>query len=1168
MSDSKDLRLRILFTINSSPQYILARSHLPVPVVLIPASHHTPPSAESGTSTSSVACPSYGTVSLKKCLDTICQSSPELVQDTTRDYSVYVLDPLESNAAPAQVHISYSNLTTSSAPSQDGVGAQPRGVAVGLGLMSWALQAKEIDSIPVVGSVTKQATGLEALEVIFALRETVAMDKALLPVTVKSWSQPSRAPSAGSSSKNNSQLVPESMSHTSTAAAAKLSSSSSSASTSPSSVSSTMNTLATLASIHLRTKTKTKPKKIPKASTIPVTESDKLMSAPETYYIGPVKKKGRPKGSIEYRPPVTRENINAVASGSGIKCCDEEVIVVEDRHSDVGGLSSKTRHSETAPKQKPKKRRSQHNILTPPFSTAPLIRGHPDPDPPPPSVPSVDNPEPTLLDLLAIITATSPPSGSTQNATLLSVLNAIDAGGPSSSNSKPNPALIAAIKQLLSVCSTSNTDPSACPITPQQSTAQDDEVIVLDKENVNPTAFRRRAEREYQEAKLNGSSSAHPVDLDAPFKESQERVSYGRGLSNKLDENSPPKHATATSSSRASEGIRRKRTLSDFMEERDSGRSRGTSNDRERAERRDGHRHRQISSYENSSRHYAKVLHFNQQRPGPTGNSYYPTGIEPWTSPPRPSTSVNARMTESSADHGKRRDGMDSDNAPKVAASSPVRSSIAQAQGRRKYIVPEWARTSTATQPRLSEEAQRALDEAEEGKRKERAAGRRKAATISQEKGKQKAMNPVAIVTSTTQETNAHSTISRASAMIVPGPIAAQSDGPIISVSDSMPRFSPSKLSTPPSNSMPLPQTPVRERRSNRFTPGAESTSLFTPGLFTPVVNSGSVESRNAYSPLFSPFDSGVLTSPLGNRKKAKMSPIQSVVSGRGVVETNGWGFGKELVTTNTQEEEEGIDEDLVQELDSAFEDLECPPSSLPIASSDIDVDEAIARTSGDQSGSQDSDCDAQTKDHDTTVKLQWADLPPSSPPPPTSPLLIPETEGDFRTDDEDMEDLELPVATSDAGMEDFLEEGDILSPNDEASACSEEELMAFDRDLAALFSGSRNDDRKLSGSEMDIFEQFTNVNAQSSDGPDMNMDPSIDSLFQNGLQDIDFTEFWETFKPLVEDHAIGGIGSSGAQTEGLDFGLGNADTSMGTLELDHTKLAEDVRALFSGCLM
>jgi len=151
--------LRVLYTINSSPQYILARSHGPVSVAPIPF--------EEGSASGTFQTPTrYASVLLKTCLDTICRSSPELTQDPTRDFSLYVLDPLESNSAPAPVHISNGS---SDAPTV--VADQPRGVAVGLGLMSWAITSEDRDTITVVGTLVKQGNGQEALEVIFALRE-------------------------------------------------------------------------------------------------------------------------------------------------------------------------------------------------------------------------------------------------------------------------------------------------------------------------------------------------------------------------------------------------------------------------------------------------------------------------------------------------------------------------------------------------------------------------------------------------------------------------------------------------------------------------------------------------------------------------------------------------------------------------------------------------------------------------------------------------------------------------------------------------------------------------------------------------------------------------------------------------------------------------------------
>lgn len=154
------MSLRVLYTINSSPQYILARSLSPVSVTLLPQDVRTKLPDTSCTSAL------YASVSLNTCLDTICRSSPDLAQDTTRDFSLYVLDPLESSPSPTSVNI---NSYDSNASTINVACEKPRGVAVGLGLMSWALGDSE--SVVVTGTLVKLGTGQEAVEVIFALRE-------------------------------------------------------------------------------------------------------------------------------------------------------------------------------------------------------------------------------------------------------------------------------------------------------------------------------------------------------------------------------------------------------------------------------------------------------------------------------------------------------------------------------------------------------------------------------------------------------------------------------------------------------------------------------------------------------------------------------------------------------------------------------------------------------------------------------------------------------------------------------------------------------------------------------------------------------------------------------------------------------------------------------------
>jgi hypothetical protein len=88
--------------------------------------------------------------------------SPELAPNAQRDYSVYVLDPLESEHTPNPFSLPDSSFNSSSSTSA-------QGVAVGLGLLSLAL-ADESTS-PVTGTVVKTNIGEDALEVVFALRE-------------------------------------------------------------------------------------------------------------------------------------------------------------------------------------------------------------------------------------------------------------------------------------------------------------------------------------------------------------------------------------------------------------------------------------------------------------------------------------------------------------------------------------------------------------------------------------------------------------------------------------------------------------------------------------------------------------------------------------------------------------------------------------------------------------------------------------------------------------------------------------------------------------------------------------------------------------------------------------------------------------------------------------
>lgn len=153
--------LRVLYSINGT-QYILARSFAPVPFTPV----HLERAVADPSGSSSSLC-RYGSVSLKTCLDIICRSSPELAQDASRDFSLYVLDPLESNSASALINISNATGVCASTSTEE----ESRGVAVAYGLMSSALTSEETAEIMTNGTLIKQATGQEALEVVFALRE-------------------------------------------------------------------------------------------------------------------------------------------------------------------------------------------------------------------------------------------------------------------------------------------------------------------------------------------------------------------------------------------------------------------------------------------------------------------------------------------------------------------------------------------------------------------------------------------------------------------------------------------------------------------------------------------------------------------------------------------------------------------------------------------------------------------------------------------------------------------------------------------------------------------------------------------------------------------------------------------------------------------------------------
>ncbi|KZT19833.1 hypothetical protein NEOLEDRAFT_929006 [Neolentinus lepideus HHB14362 ss-1] len=155
LMDAITLPLRVLYTINSSPQYILARSQRKTTVNLVQRA--------ASTSVQDRTAPTYATVALKACVDVICRCSPELAQFKSRDFSIYLLDPLEASAS-----------TSPFAPAPT-----KQGVAVGMGLLSWAMATEDDEDVQVTGTVISTGHG-ETLELVFALRERPYSARSLL----------------------------------------------------------------------------------------------------------------------------------------------------------------------------------------------------------------------------------------------------------------------------------------------------------------------------------------------------------------------------------------------------------------------------------------------------------------------------------------------------------------------------------------------------------------------------------------------------------------------------------------------------------------------------------------------------------------------------------------------------------------------------------------------------------------------------------------------------------------------------------------------------------------------------------------------------------------------------------------------------------------------------
>ncbi|KAF8637985.1 hypothetical protein AX16_010617 [Volvariella volvacea WC 439] len=1076
------------------------------------------------------------------------------------------------------------------------------------------------DPVPVTGTFMTMGTGQQALEVIFALRETFPIPRRVVPDSRSYTTEPP-------SKRQCTQPVGTSQAtHIPTYGVVKRSDS-------------------------LPEGSAPKAKKPSKTNRGPITESDRFLEQHEAY-MG-YRRKGR-------RPKALAGENNA-SSGS-----TAPVAKTENDDSSLPSSSQPTTSSTGA----------TDNATCPSGAKVP-----------------------NLLEILTAL-ANSTPTGPAPNAAVLSTLGTIDANN--ATNGDQNPVLVNALKQLLDTLAQSSAPPPPLPFPSQPATqptapvkveAPDDEVVVLDKENVNPSQFKKKVVKD-EGLKLQNSTNTR-------LQSSSNILGSGNGqLSERLTQhlatrtNEPhtktrPLMATqpSTSTSTSAVEFRRKRTLSEFMEERDAAAA--AANASSSSSSASSRRHSSSSRREqpptipsqpflsdmdltNSSlRHYPRLLASYSQQSRLGNNSYYRTGIEPWSSPPRPSRNL---LNPPSNEENSRNNPIvisDSPTRPQISASSPPRPT------KKRYVVPEWARTSTATQPRLSEETQRAIEAAKDRKREEKIALRKRHSASAYARTKQKLKEQASAPASESDENTVPVMrtalgppplpVPPVKATTQPGPIAACADGPLIGIGAPSHRSATSSMSQATHG---LPITPPR-RRSLPTTPPPrqrkESGSLFTP---TP-------KSWAKASPLFSPtFGNGNTVSPTANRKAAQSSPVHKNGQSsrqRAWIPPTSSSKSTSALSSESQRDKSARGEDdsdfLNQELDNPLEDP--PPSSLPVASSDVPAVGSISTPGEDGDDEADPDttiggeCIAQAK------QQRWQGLPPSSPPPATSPPLhsqdLPSELDELPTATSDFEDASATTSPDDHGVTSPTEVTSPAEPSlSQASQNSYQQPMQPQDILQILQHNLGEDDGfaaylNLGGTEaladfgplfagmekvssltppgVDLLEQFTNhalLSPESLDTPQDNAtsttantpdslnldassstatigvntaagmsvpgldlgldDPSV--AFQSGVMDFDFSGFWETFKPLIENQgllvgadggteAVEGNGTPASSAEESASGspapsagqpdveksssapaVVNADSAAATSEVDHVKLAEDIRALFSGCLM
>ncbi|GAA6007302.1 hypothetical protein JCM11491_003081 [Sporobolomyces phaffii] len=129
---------------NAATNYsCMARLSAPVTVQIIGSKKHAGEGSEDKVQ--------FGRVTLKTVLSAICISRPELVMDSTKDFSVSTVDPYEARRQPS---LASSSTADGGSSSCGGVNGPGQGLVEGKGMLSWTLAEKKEGTTMVTGRIT------------------------------------------------------------------------------------------------------------------------------------------------------------------------------------------------------------------------------------------------------------------------------------------------------------------------------------------------------------------------------------------------------------------------------------------------------------------------------------------------------------------------------------------------------------------------------------------------------------------------------------------------------------------------------------------------------------------------------------------------------------------------------------------------------------------------------------------------------------------------------------------------------------------------------------------------------------------------------------------------------------------------------------------------------